>query len=69
MNNNTIHNPLLSPYGTLFGAIPYDRITLEHFVPAVKEAIKEEKDTIDTICNSNEPATFENTIVALDRSG
>ena len=69
MNNNTIQNPLIAPYDTPFGAIPYDRITLDHFVPAVKEAIKNEKDAINAICNSNEPATFENTIVALDRSG
>ena len=69
MNNNTIQNPLIAPYDTPFGAIPYDRITLDHFVPAVKEAIKNEKNAINAICNSNEPATFENTIVALDRSG
>ena len=69
MNNNTIQNPLLAPYDTPFGAIPYDRITLEHFVPAIKEAIENEKKAIDAICNNNEPATFENTIVALDRSG
>ena len=69
MNNNTIQNPLLAPYDTPFGAIPYDRITLEHFVPAIKESIENEKKAIDAICNNNEPATFENTIVALDRSG
>ena len=69
MNNNTIQNPLLAPYDTPFGAIPYDRITLEHFVPAIKEAIENEKKAIDAICNNTEPATFENTIVALDRSG
>ena len=69
MNNNTIQNPLLAPYDTPFGAIPYDRITLEHFVPAIKEAIENEKKAIDAICYNNEPATFENTIVALDRSG
>ena len=69
MNNNTIQNPLLAPYDTPFGAIPYDRIILEHFVPAIKEAIENEKKAIDAICNNNEPATFENTIIALDRSG
>ena len=61
-------NPLLAPYDTPFGAIPYDRITLGHFVPAIKEAIKKEQEAIEAICN-NEVATFENTIVALDRSG
>ena len=61
-------NPLLAPYDTPFGAIPYDRITLGHFVPAIKEAIKKEQEAIEAICN-NKVATFENTIVALDRSG
>ena len=62
-------NPLLEHYGTPFNAIPYDRITLEQYIPAIKEAIKKENDIIDSICNSNEVATFENTIVELDRSG
>ena len=69
MEKNNIQNPFLAPYGTLFNAIPYDRITLEHYIPAVKEAIRMEKATIDAICGNDEPATFENTIVALDRAG
>ena len=68
-NSNTGANPFLAPYDTPFGAIPYDRITLEDYIPAIKEAIRNEKESIDAICNNSEPATFENTIVALDRSG
>ena len=68
-NSNTGVNPFLAPYDTPFGAIPYDRITLEDYIPAIKEAIRNEKESIDAICNNSEPATFENTIVALDRSG
>lgn len=68
-HNNITNNPFFMPYGTPFDAIPYDRITLEHFVPAVKEAIRIEQQAIENICNSNEAATFDNTIVALDRSG
>ena len=68
-NNNITVNPFLAPYDTPFNAIPYDRIKLEHFIPAVKEAIASEKECIESICNNSEPATFENTIVALDRSG
>ncbi len=69
MNKNNISNPFLTSYGTPFNAIPYDRITLEDYIPAVKEAIRMEKETIDAICSNNEPATFDNTIVALDRAG
>ena len=67
-NSNIRINPFLTPYNTPFGAIPYDRITLEDYIPAVKEAIRKENEVIETICN-NKVATFENTIVALDRSG
>ena len=66
-NNST--NPLLEPYGTPFGAIPYDRLTLEHYIPAAKEAIRREEKSIEFICNNSEPPTFDNTIAALDRSG
>lgn len=57
------------PFDTPFGAIPYDRITLEDFVPAVKTCIERENEVIEEICNSNEKATFENTIARFDYSG
>ncbi len=68
-SNNNATNPFLEPYGTPFGAIPYDRLTLEHYIPAAKEAIRREEESIEFICNNNEPPTFDNTIAALDRSG
>lgn len=68
MHNNN-ENPLLMPYGTPFDAIPYNRITLEHYVPAVKEAIKREDEAIEAICSNSDIATFDNTIAALDRCG
>ena len=63
------NNPLLAPYDTPFGAIPYNLITLEHYIPAVKEAITHEEKSVENICNSNDKATFENTIAALDYAG
>jgi hypothetical protein len=39
-NSTTGANPFLAPYDTPFGAIPYDRITLEDYIPAIKEAIR-----------------------------
>ena len=65
MNNN----PLCMPYGTPFNSVPYDRITLEHFIPAVQEGIKREKESIDEICKNNEVATFENTIEEFEKAG
>ena len=68
-NRTTEKNPLLAPFDTPYGAIPYDRITLAHYIPAIKEAIKKEESCIELICNNNEKPTFENTIAALDYSG
>ena len=62
-------NPFLMPYDTPYGAIPYDRITLGHYIPAIKEGIAREEKIIESICNSNDDATFENTIAALDYAG
>lgn len=72
IDNNTCNikeNPFFLPYGTPYGAVPYDRIALEHFVPAVKEAIRLENEIIDKICSNSESATFDNTIAALEFSG
>ena len=66
---DTTSNPLLAPYATPFGATPYNKITLEHFVPAVEEAIRREEEIIGQICDNPAPATFENTIAELDNSG
>ena len=62
-------NPFLMPYETPYGAIPYDRITLEHYIPAVKEAIAREEAAINNICNNSDSPTFGNTIAALDYAG
>ena len=69
-NNKAIeNNPLLEAYNTPYDATPYDRITLEHYIPAIKECIAREEQAIAGICNSDKEATFENTIAALDYSG
>lgn len=63
---NLENNPLLNGERRPFGAVPYDRITLDHFVPAVEECIRKEEEEIEAICNNSEKATFENTIARLD---
>lgn len=56
-------------YQTPRETIPFDKIRLDDYVPSVKEAIKRHDAEIDSIINNTAPATFENTIVALERSG
>lgn len=62
-------NPLLTAYNTPFNVPPFDKIRNEHFLPAIKEGIKAHQLEIEAIASNTEPASFENTIVALDRSG
>ena len=65
----TQQNPLLIQPQTPFGAPAFDQVQLKHYLPAFKEAIRLNQEEIDAIVNNEEAPTFENTIVALDRSG
>ena len=65
----TQQNPLLNQPQTPFGAPAFDQVQLKHYLPAFKEAIHLNQEEIDAIVNNEEAPTFENTIVALDRSG
>ena len=63
------NNPFFGKYKTPFETAPFDRIKTEHYEPAFEEGIKQLKEEVDAIANNQQPATFENTIVALERSG
>lgn len=62
-------NPLLQSDLLPYGAIPFDRLTPELYEEAVKEAIDLQNQNIAAIVNQRSVPTFENTIVAFDRSG
>ncbi len=62
-------NPLLSKFETPFGAVPFDLIKEEHFLPAIKEGIKLAKEEIEAIKNNTEAPSFNNTVVALEGTG
>jgi peptidyl-dipeptidase Dcp len=62
-------NPLMVK-STLFDqAPPFDKIKDSHYKPAIEEGMKQRIAEIEKIANQSEPATFENTIVAMERSG
>jgi peptidyl-dipeptidase Dcp len=48
---------------------PFDRIRVSDFVPAFEEAMREQLQEVAAIAHNPKPPAFENTIVALDRSG
>ncbi len=62
-------NPLLTEYNTPFEIPPFDQIRVSDYIPALEEAIKQQKAEIDAIINNPETPDFNNTIYALDNSG
>ena len=62
-------NPFFSKWDTPFGVPPFDKIKEADYKPAFERAIEIQNKEIETIINNTEPPTFENTIMALDKSG
>ena len=59
-------NPLLELSKHPHAAIPFDRVKRSHFKPGLEEAIHRAEQKIDLIRKDKTPATFENTILALE---
>ncbi len=62
-------NPFFSEYNTPFGVPPFDKIKVEHFIPAFEKGMEEHKKEVEAILGSEEEPTFENTIIAMDNTG
>ncbi|KHK98252.1 hypothetical protein LK09_04210 [Microbacterium mangrovi] len=62
-------NPLLESPTLPYQVPPYDRILPEHYLPAFTEAFAQHRAEVEAIIADPAPATFENTFVALERSG
>ncbi|MFM6929095.1 MAG: M3 family metallopeptidase, partial [Bdellovibrio sp.] len=62
----TSNNPLLMPFTAKDQAVPFDQIKVEHYLPALDEAIKLAKNNIAKIKANSATPDFENTIVALE---
>lgn len=62
-------NPFFTEYTTPFGVPPFEQIHASHYKPAFTKGMEEQMAEIQAIIDNKEEATFENTIVALDRSG
>lgn len=62
-------NPLLVEQNTPFGVPAFDKVKIEHYLPAFEKAIAANQAEIDAIVNNPDAPTFANTIEALDRSG
>jgi peptidyl-dipeptidase Dcp len=62
-------NPLIAESPLPYGTPPLDRIRPEHFRPAFETGMAEQRREIEAIVNNRAEPTFENTIVALEKSG
>lgn len=62
-------NPLLVPSDLPYGLPPFGEIRASHYAEAIETGLAEHLDEIQAITKNPEPATFENTVVAMERSG
>lgn len=62
-------NPFFENTHTPHDTVPFDRIAVEHYAPAIRRGIECQNEEIDAIVNNLEPANFHNTILALEKSG
>ncbi|MGH9561123.1 MAG: M3 family metallopeptidase, partial [Terracidiphilus sp.] len=62
-------NPLYSPSALPYHAPPFDRLKDADYQPAIEAGMAEQLKEIAAIANNRAAATFENTIVAMEKTG
>jgi len=62
-------NPFLAESALPYHAPPFDKIKDEHYAPALEAGMAEQRKEIDAIAALADAPTFDNTIVAMERSG
>ena len=69
MEKNIIKNPLLEKSNLPYGAPDFSQIEDKHYKEAIFEAMQLQKERVTKIIENKEVPTFENTIIALEKSG
>jgi peptidyl-dipeptidase Dcp len=62
-------NPFFEDWTAPYGAPPLDRIKPEHFPPAYDRALAEHTAEIAAMAENPDPPSFDNVVVALEKSG
>ncbi|XYJ10478.1 M3 family metallopeptidase [Telluria sp. B2] len=62
-------NPFAKPSTLQYQYPAFDKIKNEHFAPAFAEGMRQEAAEMEAIANNKAAPTFDNTIVAMERSG
>ena len=69
-NKQKMHeNPFLAEYTTPYEIPPFDQIAYDDYLPALEAGIEQQNEEIKAITDNDSTPTFDNTILALDRSG
>src|SRR6201993_706705 len=62
-------NPFFAPSSLPFQAPPFDKIKDEDYQPAIEAGMAEQRKEIQAIADNPAPPTFDNTFVAMEKSG
>src|SRR5881398_3982546 len=62
-------NPFLVESALPYHLPPFDKIKDEHFIPATEAGMQEQLKEVDAIAANAEKPTFDDTVVALERTG
>ena len=62
-------NPLLTPWTGPFGMPPFEQIAAEHFEEAFEAGFQQHNAEIQAVADSTAEPDFENTLMALEKSG
>lgn len=62
-------NPLLQASTLPFHAPPFDKIRNSDFKPAIESGMRQQLAVVNAIANNAAPPTFQNTLVAMEKSG
>ncbi|MEC7830822.1 MAG: peptidase M3, partial [Pseudomonadota bacterium] len=64
-----MENPFYKDYDTPFEIPPFSEIEESHFIPAFLKGMEEHNNDISDIISNSEKPSFENVIIAMERSG
>ena len=67
--SSAVANPLFAPSKYQFGFPAFDQIRSEHFEPAYAEALRQHNAEIKAIAEESQAPSFDNTVVAMEKSG
>ncbi|MGE5208447.1 MAG: M3 family metallopeptidase, partial [Alphaproteobacteria bacterium] len=68
-HSNLEDNPLLTESALPYHYPAFDKIKDENFVPAIEAGMRDQLKEVAAVANNSEKPTFDNTIVALERTG